>query len=498
MAAHALLQAIGNAEREAQASLISVELSRARLLAAAERGGAAPLLQTPAGPWETSDASAPAAGKGKEESARNLRVLLVGIFLQGICNLIYLPTISLLITVTMERQEPVVGYAFGLFGVGCLSAYAVMSQLTARFTIFDILQTCQHIRVVSGVLYGLVLFDTPLAVPMLLLSRLLQGVSFLYMPLAQTWIAIKLPPEERAPAIAKIGMMAITALALAPLVGGALVWLGRLLGCPLRVGETALPAALVVAVSLYMHRLTSRFSDRSRLPQRPAGQPSAPFPFGFYFCCLPALSIAYGGMTSFEVAVPLWCFQAYGWGEEVNVFGLTFGVAAPMLFSGMVYQQFWVGRGERWSLPFKWHILLGTLFASRLIVNYADLQSAASWPVWFAGVVIFGFLQINIYVSANTAISLEVPAEHMAFAQGMKEATAFIARALGPMSVSALWAAHETNGLRALGFCEHSHSPGRFDPCSTHTALIFLTGSGAVACLFLLCLPPSVLGRPKA
>jgi len=179
------------------------------------------------------------------------------------------------------------------------------------------------------------------SVEMLIAARAIQGIGgAIITPLSLTILSAAVPPERRAVALGAWGAVAGLAIAIGPLVGGAIAeglawqwifWLN------VPIGLVAIPLSLVM--------LTETFGPRQRLD-------------------LPGLAIITAGL--FSLVYGLVRGNELGWGSTEIVVALSLGVAGILAFVG------WEARSAEPMLPLR-------LFRSRTF----SAANAASLFMYF-------------------------------------------------------------------------------------------------------------------
>ena len=148
-------------------------------------------------------------------------MLLLHVFATTMTTSNYLPTFALEIVQDLHQPAHMVAWLYATMTFSSIVGMALMPRWLERFETRFILTTLSTLRFSSGLLHVIAISfaSFPIQMPLLFGRLFLHGISLGTTVVANTWIAIRVPPTEVPRAIAMVTAASTLGVAFGPLLG---------------------------------------------------------------------------------------------------------------------------------------------------------------------------------------------------------------------------------------------------------------------------------------
>jgi MFS family permease len=148
-------------------------------------------------------------------------MLLIHVFATTMTTSNYLPTFALEIVQDLHQPAHMVAWLYATMTFSSIVGMALMPRWLERFETRFILTTLSTLRFSSGLLHVIAISvaSFPFQMPLLFGRLFLHGISLGTTVVANTWIAIRVPPTEVPRAIAMVTAASTLGVAFGPLLG---------------------------------------------------------------------------------------------------------------------------------------------------------------------------------------------------------------------------------------------------------------------------------------
>jgi len=471
---------------------------------------AEPTTSKPPLSWTRRKRLSPESDEAKVEMRSSCcRILVVSTLQQSMATSVLLPTLPILISDTLGMSTTSTGMAFLSLALGSMIGFGLSITASKVFSTAYILQVCFACRAIAGIIHsGISFVPENVSFPMIISSRFIHGLSQASMATCQSWVATRLSPSERQVAVGNLAQSLIIGLIVGPPLGSVLsamtVWLLPLVNVTYHfstvLAETVLPGQVIAITSLMLMYFTTSMFHEPKGPmiqnRQNTGVQDHATTFGvckMFATTVCAQALATFGFVSSESLLSLFLLGAYGWDERQS--GFVFLYAAILLLGAMRMYQRAIASTRYLSAIKLFMTLIGllsvlsTCYATRTI----STNTVGSICAFLIGFGCMGMSYGLTIVSANSCLSISLPAHLQAPGNAVKEASNMLARALGPMIATFLLS---TDNVR-LGTCgiigakgmipNNSDAGGTlFRPCGAHIAFIVLSTSLLLSSFIML------------